>query len=405
MTYLEKLEAVRLAREALPHQRKTVFDNQMEQTSTLFSMIRDRTLGPGGIPRVNRFQAESLLASDNGPSVFVLLDRESHSRRRYKSTEDVIAALKVRYDALLVMDSGLDSEADNSFSGQVLNFASVEERLLHRTSASTIAGCSRDEALALQPPINCLDLQCLEYNVKPYPLTQERYTLLDLLAHFAQTVDSANVRDAGKTNKVRYSYEDLGGCERFTIIGQEDAISLTHHDHHGVGTFIEVIDGLKLGVFWPDMSEEDWEEFKDEGMYWMKGRPKWTLLRPGEVLFMGAGRCVPHLIVTLKTSTCIGGFFWDSQRMESTLEGIYQELQQDDLKTTNEGQAIQLDPVLKTYRWFLQQPEYKRSAFYPSNPETIQKLLNQIFQELKRKKAKPRREPEQTATNDGSSGI
>ena len=391
MTYLEKLEAVRLAREALPHQCKTVFDNQMEQTSTLFSMIRDRTLGPGGIPRVTRFQAESLLASENSPPVFVLLDRESHSRRRYKSTEDVIAALKLRYDQLMVTDSGLDCEADDSFSGQLLNLASVEERLLHRTSVTTVSGCSRDEAVALQPPINCLDLQCLEYNVKPYPLTQERYTLLDLLAHFAQTHDSASVRNAGKTKKVRYSYEDLGGCEGFTIIGQEDAISLTHHDHHGVGTFIEVVDGLKLGVFWPDMSETDWEEFKDEGMYWMKGRPKWTLLRPGEVLFMGAGRCVPHLIVTLKTSTCIGGFFWDSQRMESTLEGIYQEIQQDELKTTNEGQAIQLVPVLKAYRRFLQQPQCKETEFYPSNPKTIHKLLDQIFQELNRKKAKPRK--------------
>ena len=32
------------------------------------------------------------------------------------------------------------------------------------------------------------------------------------------------------------------------------------------------------------MSEKDWEEFEDEGMWWMKGRPKWTLLRLGDAI-------------------------------------------------------------------------------------------------------------------------
>ena len=70
----------------------------------------------------------------------------------------------------------------------------------------------------------------------------------------------------------------------FTIIEQEDAISLTQRDHYGFGTSLEVIDGLKLWVYWPDMSEKDWEEFEDEGMWWMKGRLKWILLRPGDAI-------------------------------------------------------------------------------------------------------------------------
>ena len=233
-------------------------------------------------------------------------------------------------------------------------------------------------------------------------MTQDRYTLLDILVNYAQTKNSTKVRNAGKTKEVRYFQEDLAGSKAYTIIGQEDAISLTHHDHHGFGTFLEVIDGLKLWVYWPDMSEKDWEEFEDEGMYWMKGRPKWTLLRPGEVLVMGAGQCVPHLVLTLKTSTCIGGFFWDSKRMESSLEDIYWEIQQKDLKTTNEQQSGQLVPVLRIYQWLLQQPQYKGSVFHPSSPRTTPRLLHKIFEKL-RAKARKRMELEQTETDDGNS--
>ena len=402
-TYLEKLEAVRIAREALSPRPDTVYDNQLENTSTLFSLIRDGTSDPGEIPRVTRFQAESLLAAESSPPVFVLVDRESHSRRRYKSTADVMVALKLRFDEMMVMDSGLDLNVEDSFSGQPLDAAAVEQRFLHRLPANTISGCSTDGDTTFQPPMNCLDLGCLEYNVKPYPLTQDRYTLLDLLVDYAQTRNSTKGRNAGKTKEVRYFAEDLAGCKAFAIIGQEDAISLTHHDHHGFGTFVEVIDGLKLWVFWPEMSEKDWEEFEDEGMYWMKGQPKWTLLRPGDVLIMGAGQRVPHLVITLKTSTCIGGFFWDSQQMESTLKCIYQEIQQEDLKTTNEGQAGQLVPVLKMYRWLLDQPRYKGSAFHPSSPKTAkttQRLLDKIFHKL-RAKARARKEAEPIETDDG----
>ena len=144
-TYLEKLEAVRIAREALSPKPDTVYDSQLESTSTLFSIIRDRTSDPGEILRVTRFQAESLLASENSPPVFVLLDRESHSRRRYKSTAEVMTARTLRYDNFMVMDSGLELDEEDSFSGLPLDAAAVEKKLFHRLPANTISGCSTGE--------------------------------------------------------------------------------------------------------------------------------------------------------------------------------------------------------------------------------------------------------------------
>ena len=83
--------------------------------------------------------------------------------------------------------------------------------------------------MAFQPPVNCLDLQC-----PPYRLTQDRYTLLDCLVDYVQTHDSTAFRGASKSKRIEYIYEDLAGCKAFTIIGQEDAISLTQHEHHRV---------------------------------------------------------------------------------------------------------------------------------------------------------------------------
>ena len=150
----------------------------------------------------------------------------------HKSTADVIDALKLCCETMTVTDLALDFEAEISFSRQLFDVATIEGRLLQHLPVNTISECTTDEDIASQPPINCLDLQFLEYNVKPYPLTQDKHTLLNLLVDYVQTYDFTTVRDAGKSKRVEYIYEDLAGCQAFTIIEQEDAISLTHHDHH-----------------------------------------------------------------------------------------------------------------------------------------------------------------------------
>ena len=131
-----------------------------------------------------------------------------------------MTALKLRYEEIMIMDSERDSQEEDSFSGQPLDTNTIEKRFSRRLPANTVSGYySNDENVAFQPPINCLDVQGLEYNVKPYPLTQDRCTLLDLLVELVHTRASMDSRDAGKYKKVDYTHEDLAGHKAFTIIG------------------------------------------------------------------------------------------------------------------------------------------------------------------------------------------
>ena len=172
---------------------------------------------------------------------------------------------------------------------------------------------------------------------------------------------------------------------------------MTHHDHHGVGTWVHVLDGLKLWIFWPQMSERDWEDFKEDGMYWTGGQPEWILLRPGDILIMGPGRCIPHAVVTIETSTCVGGFYWDSRRMQSTLEAILQELQQVELKTTNEDLATQLLPILEEFKRISQDSHYEEIISDASGPE-MQACLDANIDLLRSKQGCEKRQKKRQKT-------
>ena len=134
---------------------------------------------------------------------------------------------------------------------------------------------------------------------------------------------------------------------------------MTHHDRHGVGTFVTVIDGLKLWVYWLDLTDQERREFEREGMFWVGRRPSWVLLRPGDTLVMQPGYCTPHFVFTIETSTCIGGAFWDSARMLPILRSICNELSVPGMVTTNEQPAQQLPLLLREFRRMISDPRRK----------------------------------------------
>lgn len=90
--------------------------------------------------------------------------------------------MKLPHETMTLVDSALYLEAENSFSGQPLNAATLEQRFFAVSPLIQHPEVSQTRIWPFQPPVppfNSLDLQCLEYNVKPCPLTQESYTLLD----------------------------------------------------------------------------------------------------------------------------------------------------------------------------------------------------------------------------------
>ena len=378
--YLEKLESFRISRRSQLNNFVTILDDMLEHTVSLFSIVR--ATNPASIPRVDVTEAEDLMASNDPPPVFVFTDVEAHRRRRVRTTSEFFEALKRHFHEVTVTDFASDARAEGSFSGHSLKVPEIEQRLMHRTSSNTISAYTSEKAFFIAP-INLLDLQCLEPNVLPFPLTTSRYLLLDRLIQNIQRYTPGESRTSGKNTKILPGIEDFAGCRAFSLLGQTDAISMTHHDHHGVGTWVHVLEGLKLWIFWPQMSKEDWDDFKEEGMYWTGGRPQWILLRPGDILIMAPGRCIPHVVVTIETSTCLGGFFWDSRKMHSTLEAILQELQQDELKTTNEETATQLLPILEEFKRMSQDSQYEGRSD-ASSPE-MQTCLDTNIDLLRRK--------------------
>lgn len=54
----------------------------------------------------------------------------------------------------------------------------------------------------------------------------------------------------------------------------EDAVSLTHEDHHGVGTWLTIINGLKLWIYWPDITHQERDDIRKIGMRWLGQNPK-----------------------------------------------------------------------------------------------------------------------------------
>ncbi|KAG8532378.1 uncharacterized protein KY384_002863 [Bacidia gigantensis] len=241
-----------------------------------------------------------------------------------------------------------------------------------------------DNNAPFTPPINLLDLQNSEgMGLPPCLRANKRFNLL-------HTINQKHKDHLGK----RSPPLDLSGNRTFTLFGETDAISMTHHDRHGLTNYLTVVTGLKAWFFWPNLTAEEKAAFgargregeETGGQYWVGGSPQCVLLRPGWTIIMEPG--LPHFVITLKTSLCYGGTMWDRQNMPKTLECIRFE-EECDMLTTNEDRARELRPALETLRKLIENergsPERMLRGLCDRKEGDFMDSLSFVIQKLKRK--------------------
>jgi hypothetical protein len=192
-----------------------------------------------------------------------------------------------------------------------------------------------------QPPINLLDLDCLETNPTPECFATETMNYLPKLrvvAHGRPTEDPAPF-----WNKV----------EKWRLLAQGGSGSMTHCDHCGFWTWVKVDEGKKLWLLCR-LSEEDWKDFGERGLTFTGGQWSYVWLEPGDVLIMPPGTV--HAVFTPVDTLCIGGNAWSQKRMGDTMRSIAFETSHPIV--TNDEEVVQLSDLLeKTWQRMLVAPE------------------------------------------------
>jgi hypothetical protein len=156
--------------------------------------------------------------------------------------------------------------------------------------------------------LNALDLRCDIPNVIPRCLESDvmRF-LLDVKAE--ATPQKAAHRPVERPGGKRY--------EDFLLLGMSLALTLTHHDFLGFGTWVQPLCGKKLWL-WCEMSESEREQFGRQGGSFTGGKWCCVLLEPGDILIMLPGTA--HAVITLEHSICCGGHMWSPKWMTRVME-------------------------------------------------------------------------------------
>lgn len=340
--------------------------------------------------------AERLMNEGDRPALFIIDER--NLLQRLKPPSSAIPNFLKELDGTLTTTVTDMARTDTSgFSGHPTTTPAAIARFEQRTTAQSAAHCSVNNALGdFRPPLNLLDLAVPIDSQLPHHtpscLATDRFRIMQKLGKMASQSHS------GKTGQV--APMDLLGCVNFVLVAHADAVSLTHHDRHAVMTWLRVLQGLKLWILWPDMSPAEWAEFEDEDhqMWWTGGRPQWVLIRPGETLVMA--KCVPHAVITLEDSLCVGGSFWDSQDMPDIIAEIHKEMLVPGRGTTNEDIAEQLLPILKILQQETASPTHKaeKQSLPGTGSENFSKLLKATISTVtlqQQPKQKPKRKRRQ----------
>ncbi|KAG6848559.1 hypothetical protein H0H93_015943, partial [Arthromyces matolae] len=146
---------------------------------------------------------------------------------------------------------------------------------------------------------------------------------------FSSDVEAwSRVRDAGYfSSKELYPVQDM----RFSIAGTDSSSSYWHVDADGVGTWIYVECGFRLWYIGTPKSG-NWNEFSDFSEMFGNNYDlsecnleRWDIhlvvLGPGSTIVMRP--CLPHAVMTVKSSIARGGHFYNSSTLLATINGLY----------------------------------------------------------------------------------
>lgn len=164
-----------------------------------------------------------------------------------------------------------------------------------------------------QGPINMLDLRTRRGNGIP-----------DFIDEVHALRISREVIGTGQAGRDGSSIaNDLSTRQTFAILGEEDAWSTAHWDHHGKLTTLEVQDGEKNWLTWPQLSRQERLEWahnlRTDGKSWSPSSAPYPIfLGPGDILVQPPG--IVHAPFTLKSCLGYGSTHWHSTRMKEVME-------------------------------------------------------------------------------------
>ncbi|KAF4547291.1 Hypothetical protein D9617_48g089520 [Elsinoe fawcettii] len=149
----------------------------------------------------------------------------------------------------------------------------------------------------------------------------------------------------GGSKSEKGEYHDVLSCLGFNLVGTYASFSGAHVDALS-GTWVRVLSGTKLWFIPNDMSESDWEAFRNLGPAWIPSKTcKIVILERNDVLVMRPGQRTVHAAMSLDLCVLQGGMFWDYDEVEGTLEDLIW-LANNPI-TTNEELALQLPDVIE----------------------------------------------------------
>src|ERR1700734_2175936 len=74
----------------------------------------------------------------------------------------------------------------------------------------------------------------------------------------------------------------VAGMTIWSLLAIHLAVSRTHQDHDGMGTCLTGRKGLKLWIFWPNMTHSQRQQFHVEGPGLCTAEPRYIILAPGD---------------------------------------------------------------------------------------------------------------------------
>jgi hypothetical protein len=251
--------------------------------------------------------------------------------------QDYLALLKERYphQALDVQDS----DTGRCLNMKIQDFWAATSG--NDSSPGKLAGMS-----------NAINLRKIANADAPLLTRLKRFRLLETLLDRASSLmpGKRSYRDA----------DDISDCLGFDLLGFRGAFTRPHVDAL-IGTWIRCLFGTKAWIFAPNMSEEDWYDFTQEGPSWSpteKGRV--IVLEKDDVLLMPPGVRTLHTVFTLEPSLMEGGMLWDECNIPSLLDELLW-VSQNQI-CTNEAIAYQLPSIVDALEGWLHENLSQSSA-------------------------------------------
>ena len=202
-------------------------------------------------------------------------------------------------------------------------------------------------------PLNLLDLEAgMEF--QPLWLRDRRFRLLtDVYRHVID--GNAEPHSAGRrgVHKGRVA-ADMYVSQRFRLLAQRGAVSLPHHDHHGMSTWATVLEGKKVGTMWTPRDNDELDVFGEKGVEYNRPDKFYVVLEKGQTIIMRRPLTI-HSPRTLQDCLLDSGCFWRYDNIIAAMESTIFELSHPD--TTNEEPAGQLVPLLRVLEeWIEEKP-------------------------------------------------